>query len=98
MDMGVEAINNEINILSTDLISKYEHEKVMNKIESNLIFSQISVLSKAMNLGYYELLGDAEKWNKELEIYRSIQRADILNTACKIFQAKNQNTLLYNRL
>ena len=98
MDMGVEAINNEINILSTDLISKYEHEKVMNKIESNLIFSQISVLSKAMNLGYYELLGDAERWNKEHEIYRSIQRTDILNTAGKIFQAKNQNTLLYNRL
>ena len=48
-----------------------------------------------MNLGYYELLGDANLWNNELEVYRSITREDIRNTANNIFQTKNQNILNY---
>jgi len=97
INKAISAINDEMNLISTELVDKIEFEKVQNKIEANMIYSSSSVLTKAMNLGYYELLGDANMWNKELEIYRSITREDIRNTANNIFLTKNQNILIYNK-
>jgi zinc protease len=37
-----------------------ELTKVKNKTESTLVFSEMSLLDKAMNLAFYELMGDAE--------------------------------------
>ncbi len=95
---AISAINHELEIISNELVEKTEFEKVKNKIEANLVFSKISVLTKAMNLGYYELLGDANMWDKELDNYRSISRDDIKNTAASIFQTNNQSILIYNKL
>ena len=89
--------NKEVKLISDELVDVVDFEKVKNKIEANIIFSKLSVLTKAMNLGYYELLGDAHMWDKELEIYRSISRDDIRNTASSIFQLKHQNILMYNK-
>lgn len=95
---AISSINHELEIISNELVEKTEFEKVKNKIEANLVFSKISVLTKAMNLGYYELLGDANMWDKELDNYRSISRDDIKNTAASIFQTNNQSILIYNKL
>ncbi len=98
MEEGVTRINNEISKLTTGYVADYDLEKVKNKIESNLVFSKISVLSKAMNLGYYELLGDANKWNIESDIYRSISKSDLLNTSLELFNCDHQNILFYNKV
>jgi zinc protease len=97
-ESGIEMINNELNIISNDLVSEYDFDKIKNKIEANMVFSKISVLSKAMNLGYFELLGNANKWNMELDTYKSVSRSDILNTSNEIFQTNHQNILLYNKI
>ena len=97
MNKAISAINDEMNLISTELVDNVDFEKVKNKIEANMIYSSSSVLTKAMNLGYFELLGDANLWNNELEVYRSITREDIRNTANNIFQTKNQNILIYNK-
>ncbi len=97
MNMAISAINDEMNLISTELVDNVDFEKVKNKIEANMIYSSSSVLTKAMNLGYYELLGDANMWNNELEVYRSITREDLRNAANNIFQTKNQNILIYNK-
>ena len=76
-------------------VSKFKSLKI---ILITVLFSSISVLTKAMNLGYYELLGDANMWNNELEIYRDITREDIRKTASEIFHTNNQNTLIYKTL
>lgn len=97
MTKAIAAIESELDLISTEIVDPIEFEKVKNKLEANMIYSSSSVLTKAMNLGFYELLGDANKWNNELEIYRSISREEMRDTAKRIFQKKNQNILIYNK-
>ena len=51
-----------------------------------------------MSLGYFELLGDADLWNNEINIYQKISRNEIRAAARKIFQSTNQSILTYNKL
>jgi hypothetical protein len=46
-------------------------------------------------LAYYELLGDAELMNDELQRYESITAQELLDESRKIFDEKNSNTLYY---
>ena len=72
MEDAEQAIDEELKKISEELVSDEEYEKVLNKIEAGLVFSKLSVLNKAMNLAYYEMLGDAGMFNRELENYGSV--------------------------
>ena len=93
-----QEIREELLKLKTELVNSDELEKVKNKIEANHIFSSLSVLNKAMYLGYYEMLGDASLWMKESEKYNRVSKEDIQSIAEKIFIEKGQNTLFYKAL
>jgi zinc protease len=95
MVQAEKAIENEVEKIKSDLVSEYELEKVKNKVESNLLFGEMSALNKAMNLGYFELLGDAAKVNSEVEKYRLIKREDIKRVANEILRDNNCSTLHY---
>lgn len=90
-----QAIWAEIEDLKRDKISNYELEKVKNKFEANTLFGEINVMNKAMNLGYYEMIGDLSLINREVEIYRSLTEDDIHDFATKVFTAENSSTLIY---
>ena len=62
------AIWEELEILKNERISERELQKLKYKAETTVSFSESSVLNKAMNLAFYELLGDASLINKELVI------------------------------
>jgi len=53
------------------------------------------VMSRAQSLAFYELLGDAQLMNDELEKYQSITADELLQESRKIFDEKNSNTLYY---
>jgi len=89
------AIQKQLDLLAKDVVQDDELQKVKNKIESNLIFSKISVLNKAMNLGYYEMLGDAGRVNFEIENYRKVSRSQIREDASHLFAENKRNTLFY---
>lgn len=95
---AIKAINAELDLIKNNLVSPDELTKVKNKIESSLMFSQSSVLSKAMNLGYFEMLGDAEEINNEFESYQNVTQQSIMESAQKVFNPEKQNTLIYNRI
>ncbi|MCY1634278.1 M16 family metallopeptidase [Marinifilum sp. D737] len=90
------AIWEELNKIATEKITDYELQKVKNKIESSLVFSEISYLNKAMNLATHELLGDANEINTEVEKYRKVSIDDILNTSAKLFRKENCSILYYH--
>jgi predicted Zn-dependent peptidase len=90
-----EAIMEELRKMKEALPGKKELEKVKNKVESSLIFSDISGLNKAMNLAYYELLGDADMLNTAIEQYRKVTPEDIQNVSSVVFMEKNMSTLYY---
>lgn len=95
MEEAEKAIWEELNKIATEKVSDYELQKVKNKIESTLVFSEISYLNKAMNLATHELLGNASDINKEVEHYRAVSVNDILKAACKLFKRENCSTLYY---
>jgi len=90
-----EAICEQINLLTTESVTNDELQKVKNKIEANLVFSRLSVMNKAMNLCYYEMLGDAQLLDSEEEKYQSVAKEDIMDKAKEIFAPGKKNTLIY---
>ena len=90
-----EAICEQIKMLTTELVTTDELQKVKNKIEANLVFSRLSVMNKAMNLCYYEMLGDARLLDSEQEKYQLVSKEDIKAKATEIFAQGKKNTLIY---
>jgi predicted Zn-dependent peptidase len=90
-----EAISIELENIKSVVIEENELQKVKNKIESTLVFSEMSILNKAMNLAYYELLNDAKNINHEIEHYENVTSDDIKNVAQQIFKSENESTLYY---
>ena len=89
------AIWEELDKLKEEVIPANELTKVKNKTESTMIFSEMSLLDKAMNLAYYELLGDADKLNHETEKYLEVTPEQIKEEAIKLFRKDNSSTLIY---
>lgn len=90
-----EAIWEEIADLQAGNISEYEIEKVKNKFEANTLFGELNVMNKAMNLGYYEMIGDLPLINREVEIYRSLTAGDVADFSARTFRKENSSTLIY---
>lgn len=85
----------EMELLSNGEIGDYELEKVKNKFEANTLFGELNVMNKAMNLGYYSMIGDLPLINREIEIYRSLSKTEIADFARRTFQKENSSTLIY---
>jgi zinc protease len=85
----------EVELLKTQEVPADELTKVQNKTESTMIFSEMSLLDKAMNLAYYELLGDAELLNSETGKFLAVTPAQIKEEANKLFRKDNSSTLIY---
>ena len=89
------AVMEEISKLQKEGISELELQKVKNKTESMMAFEDMSVMNRATSLAMYELLGDAELINKELERYQAVTRDELMNESRVIFNDNNCNTLYY---
>ncbi len=89
------ALWEEMEKLKTEEIPADELTKVQNKVESTMIFSEMSLLDKAMNLAMFELLGDADMLNHETAKYLAVSAADIRALANDLFRKDNSSTLIY---
>jgi zinc protease len=92
-----DAVKKQIETLLNEGISEAELQKAKNKIEAMIAFEDMSILSRANNLAFYELLGDASLINEELNKYQSVSVESLQNTAKVIFSPSNENTLFYKR-
>lgn len=89
------AIWEELEQIKAKEVPADELTKVKNKTESTMIFSEMSLLDKAMNLAYYELLGDAEMLNHETQRFLAVTAAEIQQEAQRLFRKDNSSTLIY---
>ncbi|WP_285055910.1 M16 family metallopeptidase [Pedobacter ginsengisoli] len=90
-----EAIWTELKRMAHQEVSDHELTKVKNKSESIMVFAEMSLLDKAMNLAYYELLGNAEDLNTEIDRYLSVTPQRILQAAKTTFVEEQCSTLYY---
>ncbi|MCX2585473.1 M16 family metallopeptidase [Pedobacter sp. MR22-3] len=95
METAEKAIWKELDQLKAELVSVNELTKVKNKVESVLVFSEMSLLDKAMNLAYYELLGDATLLNQEAGEFLKVTDEDIKRIANETFGREQSSTLYY---
>ena len=90
-----EALWGELRELIDGNISDYELEKVKNKFEANMLMGEINIMNKALNLSFYEMVGDIALINSEAEIYRSLTREEVMDFASRCFDTNNSSTLIY---
>jgi predicted Zn-dependent peptidase len=95
MEQAETAIWQELTKIASELVSENELTKVKNKSESIMVFAEMSLLDKAMNLAYYELLGDAALLNVEINKYLSITAEQIRKVAQETFKKEKSSTLYY---
>jgi len=95
MEDAEKAVEAELEKMRTEKVTTTELQKVKNKVESLIAFEDMSLTNRANSLAFYELLGDAEQMNHELEKYNVVTAEDILNESQVIFRAANSNTLYY---
>jgi predicted Zn-dependent peptidase len=95
---GEDAIFAELKKLQDEPVSDRELQKVKNKVESTLLFAEMGILDKSMNLAFYELLGDANMINTELGEYMKVTAAEIQAVAKEVFRKANCSTLHYKKI
>jgi zinc protease len=90
VDVAIWKVLNEIQ---TEKISSIELDRLKNKIKTAKAFQEQGLLNRAMNLAYFELLGDADGVNQEAILYEQIQPEHILAIAQEILQKTNCSLL-----
>jgi zinc protease len=98
MEAADAAVEAELARMMAEPITEKELAKVKNKTESAIVFEDMSVMNRANSLAIYELLGDVEMMNTELDKYRAVTAAEMLETSRRIFDPLNSNTLYYRAM
>lgn len=95
MEKAEKAIEAQIQELVDQKIRKEELQKIKNKLETSVVFTNIKVLEKAMNLAYFELLGDASLINLEDQKYQIVSEEDIQKVVSEYLKPELCSTLHY---
>jgi predicted Zn-dependent peptidase len=94
-ETALQGLWNELDDLCRNAIGEDELLKIQRRFESQVVFSETSVLNKAQNLAYYEILDRAEWMNDEVDAYLRVRPDDMLRVARETFRADNSGTLIY---
>ena len=89
-------MDEEIKKLQTELISEKEYQKLKNQFETRFVNANSRIEGIASSLATYQMLqGDASRINKELDIYNSITREDIIVVANKYLNPNQRVEIKY---
>lgn len=91
-----EAMDEEIQRVSNELITERELEKLKNQVESQMVSQNSSISQRAVNLARkYTYFKNTGLINSEIEKYRAVNRQDIKRVANKYFRKDNRVVLYY---
>ena len=96
MEAAEAAVNEEVEKLVKFGVEEKELQKAKNKTESMIAFEDMSLMNRANSIAYYELLGDADLMNKELDKYQAVTAEELLEEAIQVFNPANCSTLYYH--
>ncbi|HAK12165.1 MAG TPA: peptidase M16 [Chitinophagaceae bacterium] len=97
IEQAEAAVQAVLQQVQEEVINDHELAKVKNKTESVIAFEDMNVMSRANSLAFYELLGDAQLMNDELQRYQEITATDIRTYSQQLFAPTNSNVLHYLR-
>jgi zinc protease len=90
-----QAVMEVVQQLMQEGITEHELKKCINRTESAMTFEDMSLVNRASSLAIYELMGDANLINSELQRYQSITCDDVQQVSREIFREENSCTLYY---
>lgn len=88
-----EALWKVLDEVKSTEIPQAELDRLKNKIRTAKAFQEQGLLNRAMNLAYFELLGDADGVNQEALLYAQIQPEHMLRSAREILNQSNCSLL-----
>ncbi|WP_375435729.1 M16 family metallopeptidase [uncultured Hymenobacter sp.] len=91
-DAAVEAV---VAALRDEEVPTAELEKVKNQAEASIVFGEIELLHRAMNLAYSKLMGNANMVNEESARLQAVTPADLQAAAREVLRPDNCSTLYY---
>lgn len=94
-EKALEAIWAELKLLQESPVDGRELDKIRHRFESTLVYSELSILNKAQNLGFYEALQRAELMNEETDRYLAVSAAEMQRAAQVTFRPENSAALIY---
>lgn len=97
LEQAEAAVRKELEELKQLLVGAQELEKVKNKFESTQIFGNINYLNVATNLAWFELTGEAEDIDREVDNYRAVTAEQLRAVAQKTFRKENGVVLYYKK-
>ncbi len=74
---------------------KIDLPRIKNAIEASGVMSMVSLLNRAMTLGIYDILGDANLANTSILQYLDLSEDELLEVGPKVFSPQNCSTLNY---
>jgi zinc protease len=89
---AVEAI---VAKMRQEHISEEELQKVKNQAETSIVFSEIELLNRAMNLAVGKLMDNPNLVNEEGALVQAVTSLDIYQQAQEILRPDNCSTLIY---
>ena len=92
-DMLDKALWEALDELKKSPMKESELNRLMIKIRTAREFQEQGLLNRAMNLCYFELLGDANGINEEHLIYQAIQPDHLQESAIHLFRKENCSLL-----
>lgn len=94
-EQAEKALSEEIEKLITEGVSERELKKVIQKAESAFVFGEMSIGNRALNMAYFEMLGNAGELNDETSKYQSVTAGKIIAAAENIFSEVNSSVIYY---
>lgn len=91
------AVTAEMNLLMEQGVTDEELQKAKNKVTAIIEFEDMSLLNRANNIAFYELMGNANLINEELQRYEAVTTATLLEAARHFLRVENSNTLFYRK-
>jgi zinc protease len=80
----------------SDTITETELEKVKNKMQAYLAFSDTNVMNRATNLAYYDMLGNADWINHEQGKYQAVTLEQIRAVSAEVCDERRCSTIFYH--
>ena len=94
MEQAQKAIQDEIDLLKTELVKAPEVERMTTRFISNLIYNQDDIISQAKTIGNLEVNGLSFRLMDELpKLYENVSAQDIQRVANAYFVRENLSTM-----
>ena len=95
IEEGDAAIQDVLDDYLKNPISEEELSKVKNQAESTLVFSEVELLNRAMNLAFAANAGNVEYANQESAKIQAVTTVSLMNQAKRILSKENCSTMYY---